>query len=97
MDQTSLTRTLAVLQKHGWIEKRIGDDRRSRVFAATRAGIAQVNRARPLWQRAQQRLLTAIGPDHLDPLGAVVEHVSVALHADTATAPMKRPVRGAGR
>src|SRR5690349_16372538 len=45
MDQSSLTRTLALLHKRGWITKRAATDRRSRVFVATRAGRAEVERA----------------------------------------------------
>jgi DNA-binding MarR family transcriptional regulator len=79
MDQTSLTRTLAGLERRGWIAKQRGADRRTRLFAATPAGIAQVDRARPFWRRAQQRMLDTLGDDHADRLTSSVEHAATAL------------------
>ena len=63
MDTTSLTRTLHVLLRHGWVEKAQGSDRRSRVFTITRAGEAQLLRARPYWKRAQERFASIVGAD----------------------------------
>jgi DNA-binding MarR family transcriptional regulator len=79
MDQTSLTRTLGVLQKRGWIQKRVGEDRRSREFVATDAGRAQLDLARPCWRRGQQRLAAAIGQDRIEHLGDVVDQAALAL------------------
>ena len=38
MDSTTLTRTLGVLLKQGWIRVKPGEDRRERKFSLTRAG-----------------------------------------------------------
>src|SRR6516225_4503205 len=38
MDSTTLTRTLRLLLKQGWIRVRCGEDRRERVFSLTPAG-----------------------------------------------------------
>src|SRR5215470_13909577 len=38
MDSTTLTRTLALLRKRGWIQARPGKDRRERVFRLTESG-----------------------------------------------------------
>jgi DNA-binding MarR family transcriptional regulator len=82
MDTTSLTRTLGVLLKHGWVEKAQGSDRRSRVFTITRAGEAQLLRARPYWQRAQDRFVSIVGADGAKALVEAVEAVALALNAE---------------
>jgi DNA-binding MarR family transcriptional regulator len=84
MDTTSLTRTLGVLLKNGWVEKAQGSDRRSRVFTITRAGDAQLLRARPYWQRAQQRFVSIVGADGTKALVEAVEAVALALNAEVA-------------
>jgi len=61
MDSTTLTRTLALLQKHGWIRVRRGDDRRERLFSLTAAGKQQMARAQPHWERAESRLRQQLG------------------------------------
>jgi DNA-binding MarR family transcriptional regulator len=94
MDTTSLTRTLNLLLKHGWIEKAQGSDRRSRVFTIMRAGEAQLLRARPYWQRAQERFASIVGADGVKALGEVVEAAALALNAEVADLPRAR--RSAG-
>lgn len=80
MDSSSLTRTLAILVRQGWIEKRVGSDRRSRVFSLTPAGADQFSRALPYWKRAQQRFLTAVGADQGAQLGELVNGAAAVLH-----------------
>ena len=84
MDTTSLTRTLDVLLKHGWIEKAQGSDRRSRVFTITRTGEAQFLQARPYWQRAQGRFASIVGADGVNVLVAAVEAAAIALNTEVA-------------
>jgi DNA-binding MarR family transcriptional regulator len=62
MDSTTLTRTLALLRKKGWVQVKGGKDRRERLFSLTRAGEQQIVEAQPHWERAEQRLRGAIGP-----------------------------------
>src|ERR1700733_10922544 len=38
MDSTTLTRTLGLLQKQGWVRARSGKDRRERLFSLTQVG-----------------------------------------------------------
>lgn len=61
MDSTTLTRTLALLQKHGWIRVRRGEDRRERLFSLTPAGKQQMAKAQPHWERAESRLRQQLG------------------------------------
>ena len=84
MDTTSLTRTLDVLLKHGWIEKAQGSDRRSRVFTITRTGEAQFLQARRYWQRAQGRFASIVGADGVNALVAAVEAAAIALSTEVA-------------
>lgn len=61
MDSTTLTRTLAVLRKQGWIHVRPGRDRRERVFRLTEAGTREMTAAQPHWQTAERRLQQILG------------------------------------
>ncbi len=61
MDSTTLTRTLGLLRKQGWIHVRRGKDRRERVFSLTRAGERQLAEAQPYWELAEQRLRQELG------------------------------------
>jgi DNA-binding MarR family transcriptional regulator len=61
MDSTTLTRTLGLLRKQGWIRARSGKDRRERLFSLTRAGKRQLEMAQPHWERAERRLRKELG------------------------------------
>ena len=62
MDSTSLTRTLAIMRRQGWIAERRGDDRRERWIRLATAGERQLKRALPVWDKVQSRLRTQLGP-----------------------------------
>ncbi len=61
MDSTSLTRTLGIMRRQGWIAERRGDDRRERWLRLTKAGQEQLGRALPLWEKVQSRLRLQLG------------------------------------
>src|SRR6266404_6045019 len=61
MDSTTLTRTLALLRKQGWIHVRPGKDRRERVFRLTEAGKRQITAAEPRWEAAERRFRKTLG------------------------------------
>ena len=61
MDSTTLTRTLGLLRKKGWIQVRRGKDRRERVFRLTEAGKRQIVDAQPHWEAAERRLRKTLG------------------------------------
>lgn len=61
MDSTSLTRTLAIMRRRGWVVKRPGEDRRERRLSLSRAGRRQLQRATPAWEKAQARLRQQLG------------------------------------
>jgi DNA-binding PadR family transcriptional regulator len=58
---TTLTRTLRLLLKQGWVRVRRGRDRRERLFSLTRAGMRKMSEAQPYWERAERRLRQGLG------------------------------------
>jgi DNA-binding MarR family transcriptional regulator len=61
MDSTSLTRTLRVMARQGWVEERRGEDRRERLIRMTDAGEALLRRAQPVWDEVQAELRGRLG------------------------------------
>jgi DNA-binding MarR family transcriptional regulator len=61
MDSTSLTRTLAIMVRQGWIAERRGEDRRERWLRLSSAGEAKLSRALPVWEKVQSRLRHQLG------------------------------------
>jgi DNA-binding MarR family transcriptional regulator len=61
MDSTTLTRTLGIMARQGWIEKRRGEDRREWRIRLSKTGRDQLKRALPEWHKVQARLRTALG------------------------------------
>lgn len=61
MDSTTLTRTLDILDRKGWVVKREGNDRRERRIALTKSGEAQLRRGLPRWEEAQTRVRSRLG------------------------------------
>lgn len=61
MDSTTLTRTLEIMRRRGWIATRYGKDRRERWLSLARPGEAELKRALPRWERVQARLRRRLG------------------------------------
>jgi DNA-binding MarR family transcriptional regulator len=61
MDSTTLTRTLKIMDRHRWIIRRPGEDRREWRFRLSHAGRLQFERALPYWQRVQSTLQRRLG------------------------------------
>ena len=61
MDSTTLTRTMALLRKKGWVRVRRGKDKREHLFSLTRAGERQLSEAQPYWELAERRLRQELG------------------------------------
>ncbi len=61
MDSTTLTRTLRIMSREGWIAERRGEDRRERWLRLAKAGRDQFNRALPPWEKAQAQLERQFG------------------------------------
>ena len=63
MDSTTLTRTLGLLLKRGWVRVRRGKDRRERLFRLTQEGKRKMAEAQRNWERAEQRLRRELGDE----------------------------------
>src|SRR5215467_1256472 len=61
MDSTSLTRTLSIMTREGWLALRRGKDRRERWIRLSRSGKQKLREAEPLWRRAQSERRDALG------------------------------------
>ena len=63
MDRTTLTRNLKPLIEKNLLEVRGSVDQRRRPIALTEDGRALLERARPLWNKVQSRLVQGLGKD----------------------------------
>jgi DNA-binding MarR family transcriptional regulator len=79
MDSTTLTRTLEIMGRRGWISKRHGKDRRERWLRLAKDGEAQLNRALPYWQKVQSRLRRQLGDERWDNLLNITNEVTSAV------------------
>jgi DNA-binding MarR family transcriptional regulator len=61
IDCTTLTRTLAIMGRRGWIASRSGEDRRERRHSLSEAGRAEFKRARRHSEKVQQALRARLG------------------------------------
>lgn len=69
-DRTTLTRTLAPLERDGLLESRPGADRRQRRMALTPAGERTLAEAYPAWRRAQASIVEGLGVEDWERLMA---------------------------
>jgi DNA-binding MarR family transcriptional regulator len=61
IDQTTATRTLALIRKGGLAIDTVGQDRRQRRWALTSKGQAQLRKLRPAWEAAQEAFEKRLG------------------------------------
>jgi DNA-binding MarR family transcriptional regulator len=76
MDSTSLTRTLAVMRRAGWVAERRGEDRRERRIRLSAAGEAKLKQASPVWEKVQSRLRKKLGKEKWESLLQLTHHVT---------------------
>lgn len=79
MDSTTLTRTLEIMGRHGWIAKRPGRDRRERRLRLAKGGAVQLRRALPRWEQVQARLRRQLGGERWDNLLKLTNQVTNAV------------------
>jgi DNA-binding MarR family transcriptional regulator len=79
MAGTTLSRNLTPLARDGLVHIEPGQDRRTRLVSITAQGQAALDRARPLWQSVQERLIAEAGEARiahlLAELNDLVDHV----------------------
>src|SRR5438105_15258622 len=78
MDSTTLTRTLGLLRKQGWVQVKRGKDRRERLFSLTGAGKRQLAEAQPYWEGAEQKLRRKLGDAGWNSMKEAVSRVTEA-------------------
>jgi DNA-binding MarR family transcriptional regulator len=76
MDSTSLTRTLAIMSRQGWITERRGEDRRERWLRLAGGGERKLRRALPVWEKLQSRLRQQMGDQVWNNLLQLTHHVT---------------------
>ena len=79
IDSTTLTRTLAIMGRRGWIASRSGEDRRERWFSLSAAGKAEFRRARPHWEKVQQQLRARLGNKRWNDILNLTNQVTLAV------------------
>jgi DNA-binding MarR family transcriptional regulator len=78
MDSTTLTRTLGLLSKQGWVRSRPGKDKRERMFSLTPAGKRQMAKAQPKWEAAEQKLRQSLGDAHWEGIKETITRLTKA-------------------
>jgi len=81
MDSTTLTRTLGLLLKQGWVRVRPGKDRRERLFRLTQGGKRQMAEAQWYWERAERRLRRELGNEGWKSMKQTVSRITEAAMA----------------
>jgi DNA-binding MarR family transcriptional regulator len=82
MDQTTATRTLALIKKGGLALDSPGSDRRERRWVLTAAGEATLRRVRPKWEAAQAALERKLGRPEAAALKKAAFAVATRLSAE---------------
>ncbi len=75
IDRTALSRNLEPLAAQGFVEIVPGRDARTREVRLTRAGKAVLNKAMPLWRRAQVEVAQRLGERRIDALVGLLASV----------------------
>jgi DNA-binding MarR family transcriptional regulator len=85
LDKTTMSRSLRLMETHGWIEPGTTADQRERGFQLTPLGRKLFRETKPRWQQAQAKLGGALKPGELeDLLRAVNRMAEAALAAQQA-------------
>ncbi len=78
IEETTLTRSLKLLEDSGWIRIRQGEDRRERHVSITASGRTLLVRAKPLWERVQATVRERLSQPVWADLFRVLPHVADA-------------------
>lgn len=92
LEQSSLSRNLAVLERLGLVRVAPGpNDRRERIVTLARPGMSALARGYPIWQRAQAAIATALDTNELDGQLRALRRITRA--AQALQAPARRRAR----
>jgi DNA-binding MarR family transcriptional regulator len=76
MDTTTLTRTLEIMGRKGWVASRPGKDKRERWLALAEEGKVQFRSALPHWEKVQTQLRSKFGNERWDELMKLTNEVT---------------------
>jgi DNA-binding MarR family transcriptional regulator len=79
IDQTTATRTLALIKKAGLAATSVGTDRRERRWVLTPKGQAQLTKLRPRWEAAQEAFEKRLGRTEAAALKKAAFHAASVL------------------
>jgi DNA-binding MarR family transcriptional regulator len=79
IDSTTLTRTLRIMSRHGWIAKHRGEDKREWRLRLSKAGMSEFQRALPYWEKAQEELRKLLGTTRWNDLMKFTNEVTNAV------------------
>lgn len=79
MDSTTLTRTLDIMCREGWVARQQGRDRREWRLSLSKEGEAQLKRALPSWNEVQEGLRQQLGSGRTDKLVRLINQVISAV------------------
>ncbi len=82
MDRTTLSRNLKPLIEAGLLSTQPGDDPRQRQVHITAAGKRRLQKAQPLWQKAQDEIQARFGERQMSELNRRLEALSNTLQTD---------------
>lgn len=74
----TLSRRLSALRSKGYIQVRRGDRHGERLYSLTEKGRRALESAMPYWQRAEERLRTAMGQDDWDGMLHILHRIRTA-------------------
>ncbi len=75
MDRTTLTRNLRPLETQGLVNTRPGDDKRTRLIELSKKGKNKLEKAIPLWKRAQKQVKEYMGINRFNDLLTELNYV----------------------
>jgi DNA-binding MarR family transcriptional regulator len=79
MDSTTLTRTLDIMARQGWVAKRKGRDRRERFLSLAKNGREILRHAQPAWEAAQSRVQQRLGSERWNALQQLSNEITDVL------------------
>jgi len=62
LDKTTVSRNLKLMERNGWIQSKVGADRRAREFTLTSAGRKHLAAGKPEWDKVQNELQSVLTP-----------------------------------
>ena len=79
VDSTTLTRTLSLMRRRGWLRVRRGKDKRERLYSLTLAGQRRLREGQPHWKSAEDTLRRQIGESNWTRMTAMVSRLTEAV------------------